>query len=197
MIPEDLLNKFGGIRYNVPKGQHIFHEGDEPFHYYQILSGSVKIVNYNDDGQEFIQGMFTENQPIAEATIFGGFNFPSTAVTIEDSRICKVPKDRFFHLLKENPDIHLKFTGTISKKLHFKTMVGKEMALNNPEEQIFAIIDYYKQYSTTDPTEKVLIPFTRQQIAGMTGLRVETVIRTVKKMEEKGKISLEDHKILV
>jgi CRP-like cAMP-binding protein len=196
MIPEELLNKFGGIRYNVPKGQYVFHEGDEPFHYFQIISGSVKIVNYNEEGQEFIQGMFSENQSIAEASLLGEFNFPSSGITLQDSRICKLPKSRFFDLLKDHPEIHLKFSVAISRKLHFKAMVGKEMALNNPESQILAIIEFYKKYSSTNNQKKTLIPYTRQQIASMTGLRVETVIRTVKKMQEKGILNLKEHKIL-
>jgi CRP-like cAMP-binding protein len=197
MIPEELLNKFGGIRYNVPKGQYVYHEGDEAYHYFQILSGAVKVVNYNEEGREFIQGMFSENQPVAEATIFGDYNFPSSGITTEDSRICKLPKDRFFDLLADNPDIHLKFSASISRKLHFKTIVGKEMAFNSPEKQILAIIEYYKMYTVPTEKESVMIPYTRQQIAGMTGLRVETVIRTVKKMEKKGVISLKKHKLIV
>lgn len=196
MIPEELLNKYGCIRYSVPKGQYVFHEGDKPYHYFQIFSGSVKIVNFNDEGQEFIQGIFRDNQPIAEATIFGSFDFPCSAITTEDTRICKLPKDRFFDLLKDNPEIHLKFSFSLSQKLHFKTTVGKEMALHNPEEQIMAFIEYYKMYTVHNEDQRVEIPYTRQQIAGITGLRVETVIRTVKKMEEKGIIRLKNHKII-
>jgi CRP-like cAMP-binding protein len=99
-------------------------------------------------------------------------------------------------MLKDNPEIHLKFSFSLSRKLHFKTMVGKEMALNTPESQIQAIIEYYKLYTAPIEDRKILIPYTRQQIAGMTGLRVETVIRTIKKMEEKGMLSLNDHKII-
>ncbi|HAO26529.1 MAG TPA: Crp/Fnr family transcriptional regulator, partial [Chryseobacterium indologenes] len=40
-----------------------------------------------------------------------------------------------------------------------------------------------------------LIPYTRQQIATLTGLRVETVIRYVKKMEEQKLVKLDSTKI--
>ena len=43
--------------------------------------------------------------------------------------------------------------------------------------------------------ERFLVPYTRQQIADMTGLRVETVIRTVSRLKEEGKISVIKHKI--
>ncbi|MFN7791910.1 MAG: helix-turn-helix domain-containing protein, partial [Cyclobacteriaceae bacterium] len=44
---------------------------------------------------------------------------------------------------------------------------------------------------------KFAVPLTRQQIADMVGMRVETVIRTVKKLEDSGKVRLVNHKILV
>jgi CRP-like cAMP-binding protein len=40
------------------------------------------------------------------------------------------------------------------------------------------------------------VPFTRQQLADMTGLRVETVVRSIKAMEHKGVLEIEDGKIL-
>lgn len=42
---------------------------------------------------------------------------------------------------------------------------------------------------------KVLIPFTRQEIANFTGLRVETVIRTIKRMEEAAIVEIKNRKI--
>ena len=44
-------------------------------------------------------------------------------------------------------------------------------------------------------SKEFIVPFTRQQIADMSGLRVETVIRTVKKMEEEGKLRVISRKI--
>jgi CRP-like cAMP-binding protein len=58
------------------------------------------------------------------------------------------------------------------------------------------VIKYFKsKFLKQNPREKMIRPFTRQQLADMTGLRVETVIRTVKKMEKEGKLCLEGHKI--
>jgi CRP-like cAMP-binding protein len=43
--------------------------------------------------------------------------------------------------------------------------------------------------------EKELIPFTRQEIANFTGLRVETVIRALSKMSKCKKVDIINHKI--
>ena len=42
---------------------------------------------------------------------------------------------------------------------------------------------------------KELVPFTRQEIANFTGLRVETVIRVISKMKANKKIDIVNHKI--
>jgi len=42
---------------------------------------------------------------------------------------------------------------------------------------------------------KELVPFTRQEIANFTGLRVETVIRAFSKMKAEKKIDIINHKI--
>ena len=71
--------------------------------------------------------------------------------------------------------------------------------LGQPEERILAIIDLLKaklsreQYGQED---HFLVPVTRQEIADMTGLRVETVIRKVGLLEEQGKLIVSERKIL-
>ena len=62
MITISLLEEYGGIIKNFKNGELIFEEGNQPTHYYQIISGEIKMNNYNDEGKEFIQGIFYKNQ---------------------------------------------------------------------------------------------------------------------------------------
>lgn len=75
-------------------------------------------------------------------------------------------------------------------------MVLSEISSYEPEHRLITLLKYYKTKNTKPGLpNKIIIPYTRQQLADMSGLRVETVIRTVKKMEREGKIALEGHKI--
>ena len=71
------------------------------------------------------------------------------------------------------------------------------MANNTSESRIMQLVEHYRNLLGTVKGETAHIPLTRQQIAGLTGLRVETVIRTIKKLEEKGKLELDSHKIIM
>ena len=73
-------------------------------------------------------------------------------------------------------------------------MILTEVSSYDPEHRFLTVLKYFKS-KLVNKNEKVLIPFTRQQLADMTGLRVETVIRAVKKMEKEKKLVLEGHKI--
>jgi CRP-like cAMP-binding protein len=117
-------------------------------------------------------------------------------MAIEKSSIWKLPGDYFLQMLKENFDLHLKMDQVLCQRLRYKSMVLSEISSYEPEHRIFALLKYFKtKNNKAGATEKVIIPYTRQQLADMSGLRVETVIRTVKKMEKEGKLLLEGHKI--
>src|SRR5690606_24642902 len=101
-------------------------------------------------------------------------------------------EDYFFQMLTENFDLHLKLTRVLCHRLRYKSMVLSEISSRGPDHRIYALLKYYKEKNGVPGKDtRIRIPFTRQQIADMSGLRVETVIRTVKKMEKEGKLVLE------
>jgi CRP-like cAMP-binding protein len=84
----------------------------------------------------------------------------------------------------------------LCQRLRYKSMVLSEISSYEPEHRIVALLKYFRtKNGRPDISGKIIIPYTRQQLADMSGLRVETVIRTVKKMEKDGKLSLDGHKI--
>ena len=80
MIAIDLLEKYGALKKSFDKNEIIFEEGNLPTHYYQIISGEIKMSNYNDDGREFIQGIFYKKQSFGEPPLFLNQDYPANAV---------------------------------------------------------------------------------------------------------------------
>ena len=96
-------------------------------------------------------------------------------------------------LLKSNFELHFNLTATLANRLKYKSMVLNEISGHPPEHRVLAIIDFLKNQYGDDNEHKILL--TRQQIADLTGLRVETVIRAVKSLESIGEIEIRNHKI--
>lgn len=193
MFPSKILEKYHAKLVHLRKDQVLCHEGDSANDYFQVESGSVKMYSVSQDGQEFIQGIFSSGESFGEPALIGKFPYPGSVAAIEPSKIWKLPGDYFFQMLKENFELHIKMDQVLCQRLRYKSMVLSEISSYEPEHRILSLLKYFK--SKNDTGSKVLIPYTRQQLADMSGLRVETVIRTVKKMEKEKKLSLDGHKI--
>lgn len=152
------------------------------------------MFNSNDEGKEFTQGLFCKGNSFGEPPLFIDQPYPSKAITIQDSTIIKLSKDKFLKILDEYPSIQKSFMILLANKIHSKSNTSKEIINQKPEFRIVAFLNTHKKKSECC-TEKVLIPYTRQEIANFTGLRVETVIRVLCKMNTCEKLEIVNHKI--
>ena len=197
MIPVQLFEQFKARLVTVKKGQVLFEEGEPAREFYQVEEGQVKMYIINPDGQEFTQGIFNPGESFGEPALLGGFAYPSNAMATEKGKVWRLPQAAFLELLKENFDIHIKLNQVLCKRLQYKSMILTEVSSYDPEHRLNTLLKYLKsKLPKNDAEEKIIVPFTRQQLADMTGLRVETVIRSIKKMEKEKKLKLQGHKIL-
>ncbi|MFE3870149.1 Crp/Fnr family transcriptional regulator [Flavobacterium sp. ZS1P70] len=193
-IDIDLLFSWGAVAKKYKKNEIIFDEDEVAHFYYQIIEGSVRMFNSNDEGKEFTQGLFCKGNSFGEPPLFIEEPYPSKAITIQDSTIIKLSKDKFLKILDEYPSIQKSFLILLANKIHSKSNTSKEIINQKPEFRIVAFLNTHKKKSECC-NEKVLIPYTRQEIANFTGLRVETVIRVLCKMNTCDKLEIVNHKI--
>ncbi len=195
MIDIDTLLAWGAAYKKVAANEIIFQEGTQAQFYYQLVSGSVRWANINDEGKEFLQVMIEPGECFGELPLFDDEPFAATAIANEDSMIIRLHQSTFQQLIKENPEIHLAFSKLLSQRIRFKFFILKEMANHNPEHSISTLLSYFKQTQKNICTKCNQVKLTRQQIANMTGLRVETVIRTIRTLQSKGQLHIEKGKV--
>lgn len=197
MISEVLLKKYGAEQVFLKKKESLFGINTLPRYYFQVVSGKIKMNNFNEDGKEFIQGIFSEGSSFGEPPLFAELDYPAYAEAVEDSTVWKLEKRHFFELLKENPDTHLALTKVLASRLHYKATMVAEISSESPEHRLLKLIDYFKTHIHKIPEdEQYLVELSRQQMADLTGLRVETVIRAIKSLEKKNILQLKSHKII-
>ncbi|MGE8536884.1 Crp/Fnr family transcriptional regulator [Chryseobacterium sp. R2ACT005] len=195
MIIDSLLISFGVETRTYHTGEIIFHEEELPSHYYQIKKGKIKLNNYTEDGKEFIQNIFSDGHSFGESLLFVDRPYPMNAVAIEDSVIYKMPKQNFLDLIKSNPEISLNIYECLAERMYYKYIMLYNLSFQNPVGKLKLLMDYLKSYHEDKTLYSFQIPLTRQQLASLTGLRVETVIRTIKQMEKDQIVKIEKRKI--
>jgi len=196
IVAEDLLRAAGATEVHLARGERVFDVGDRASYFYQVLHGRVKMTVLSERGREFVQGYFTRGQSFGEPPFFVRGDYPASALAVEQSRVLRIGYDEFTSLLRSNPNVALRVIEVLSARLMYKAMMLGEIAVEEAEHRLATIIDYLGRSEGSLLGGRFQVPFTRQQLADMTGLRVETVIRTIKAMEEKGMLEIRDGKIV-
>ncbi|HEY2347753.1 MAG TPA: Crp/Fnr family transcriptional regulator [Puia sp.] len=195
MIDMDMLTDWGATCRKLGPDEIIFREGAEGQFYHQLVSGSVRWVNINDDGGEFIQNMIVPGESFGEFPLFDHSRYAATAITNKESVIIRLHKANFSQLMKEHPEIHANFFKLFTERLRFKFLLLKEISCFGPVHRIATLFEYFKETKKNICGDCNQVQLTRQQIADMTGLRVETVIRSIRQMKEKGKLVIDRGKV--
>lgn len=197
IINESILESLGATTEHYQPGESIFLEDDTPRYYFQILKGKVKLNNYNHEGREILQSLLESGESVGESLLFvDGYTYPVNAVAMSRCEVFKLRKSAFIDLLEKNPSINMEINRHLSQVLYFKQVMGQILCTHNPILKIKKLLDFLKTKQTETDSFSFQIPLTRQEIANLTGLCVETTIRTVKEMERKNIVKIRERKIL-
>lgn len=196
IIPHKTLISYGATVFTYKADEALFDQGTLATHYYQVKTGEIKMAHINGEGTSFIQGIFTKGQSFGEPALFGNLTYPCGAIAIVDSEVYKLPALNFFQLLEGNFTIHKKFNQILSERLCHKGNLLNEISSYPSAHRIQSALNYLKdKYGQNGiPFE---VPFTRQDLADMTGLRVETVIRVIKQLEKDSALTIVKGKIMM
>lgn len=183
LVDEDLLFHYGGQLVKFAKNEMIFRESETPKFYFQIKYGNVKINNYHQEGKEFIHSLPSAGHSLGETFIFSERPYPVNAIAMTDVAVIKVGIVRFFDLIQSDKNILFKLYQYTSERMHYRYVMLNNLSSANTFSKIICVMDCLKQYHNVTEQYAYQIPYTRLEIASLTGLRVETVIRVLKKME--------------
>jgi len=195
LVDVDLLLSYNGFTETYDPSNVIFKEGDIPRFYYQIISGSVKLNHIGEDKKELIQSILHEGQSVCELLSFIDDPFPVNAIAMSECTILKVPKPEFLQLLEEHHEAAISVRKFIAKRLYHKFIMMQNNSSKYSHVRVKGILAYFKSFSDDQSPYSYEVPLTRKQLAAITDLRIETVIRTVKKMESEKLLEIRKGKI--
>lgn len=197
MFSREILLKNKVPRLLLKKKDTLFREDERAIYLYYLTEGEIRIFNTDSEGKEFLIEKVSNYKFLGEPPFLLGERYPANSTIISDTaEIFRFTKEHFNQFMMENPDLLFQFTTEIARKAYNKTMTLKSIVHQNPNERILNFLKTYKRNQNIDLSKKIIIEVTRKEMANSTGLAIETVIRTVKKMEREKKIELINHKIL-
>lgn len=189
-----LLNKIGRRR-RLEAGETLLWEGDEAVFVANVVSGVMKLSTQTSDGREQILGLAYPSdflgRPFGDTT-------PYSAEAISETVVCVFLRSDFERFALDHSRLEHKLLertlGELDRTRRWMLLLGRM----NAEERLATLLLEIGERSIaatcgnliqTDP-DRFDLPMSRQQIANILGLTIETVSRHFTKMRDEGVIEL-------
>jgi len=175
------------------RGQEVFHEGSAPLGLFCINSGSIKIVKYASGGKEQIIRIATAGELVGYRSLITRKRYTTTAVAIEDSKICIIPKDEFYKIIQTNDVFYQAILNSLVENLEKAETKIAEVAYKPVRGRIAEALLMLAQNNDN----KWTITLTREDLAGFVGTVKETAIRTLSEFKDERLIEIDKRTIKI
>jgi CRP/FNR family transcriptional regulator len=196
----DLLNRMGR-RVKVTGGQTLMWEGDDSVVVANVLDGVLKLSTSTLDGREQIVGIVYPSDFIGRP--FGSVT-PYSITAVSDAELCMFPRSAFDDFAREHPELEHKLLqrtlAELDRARDWMLLLGRKSAGERVATFLLEMADRLAVSGCERPlggSDRVELPLSRQQMADLLGLTIETVSRQMTRLRKAGIIDLPDRRAVV
>lgn len=181
------------------KKKHILYsEGQRPKYVYYVMTGRIKTTKTNDDGKELITRIYSAGEFLGYAPILEQANYKDGAQVLESAKLMLIPKEDFMELITFDVKIASQFIKIISQNIAEQEEKLLNFAYNSLRKKVaFGLIRLFDNDFNDPGVEKPALEITRKNIAHITGVATESLIRTLADFKEEKLIDFLDGKIIL
>ncbi len=176
----------------LKKGQIIYYEGDVAKGIYLILKGRIKISKLNEDGKEFLTGIFNKDEYFGLHDALLSSLHTESAEAMEDSIICLLNKEQIDDLLSKYPSLSMQFIHLLASSLQQKETQLIQLAYHSVRKRMAETI-----IRIAEINKKNSFKISRDDLAAMAGMATETVSRTLSSFKEENLIEKKGNEIQI
>ncbi len=184
-LPLEMEHLFLFRQQPVPKGETLFREG-QPFHgIYAVKEGGIKSYSLTPSQEERVLGFYLPGELLGLESIRAS-HYSSTAVALEPCRVCWLPLDRLELLGDRFPPFQEELIQILTTHLTQQQQQFVLSARQSAEGRLAAfLINIAERYAQRGlPGQTFRLTMLRQDIANFLGLSMETVSRTLRRLQE-------------
>jgi CRP-like cAMP-binding protein len=176
---------------DIAAEQAIYIEGDPGENLYLVASGKVKLMRLALSGREVLLDILQGGEYFGHLAIVSQQGYAETAIAQTDCCILQVSAQNFEQVLNRYPEVTLKVLKAVGQRLEESQEIIKPLSVYTIEQRIAAtLIRVAKKLGEQKQIGMLIqIPFSRQDLAAMTGTTIETVSRVMSRFSAEGLIS--------
>jgi CRP/FNR family transcriptional regulator, polysaccharide utilization system transcription regulator len=167
------------------KGQVIFNEGNHPLGLYCVREGKIKLSHSGQDGKDQIVRMAKNGDVLGYRAMISGERYTASAVALDDSNICFIPRDSFFSVLKTNSGLSMEIIKMLSSDLRKAEQTITDIAQKPVRERMAEALLFLKEtYGFEEDGATINVVLSREDIANLVGTATETAIRLLSEFKQ-------------
>ena len=200
-LPEDELERLDTVvseRRRVAMGQALF-TGGNPFRsLFAVRTGFFKTVVRTEDGREQVTGFQMAGELLGLDGIGTGLH-QVDAIALEDSELCVIPFEQLEALSRDFASLQRQIHKVMSREIVREQGVMILLGSMRAEERIAAfLLNLTKRLGARGYSSRSLVlRMSREEIGSYLGMTIETVSRTLSKLQSQGVLSVDKREICI
>ncbi|GAY72154.1 Crp/Fnr family transcriptional regulator [Lentilactobacillus kosonis] len=125
------------------RGQVLFDQGDPRNNFYLIISGIVRSLHYDENGDEKLYFYIKENKTFPFIGLFTGDNYGYSAETMSEVKIAIMPMKLFEKLLKKNSEMMVCVIQEMGQIINSTEIQLRKMVTTSAKKRVESAIEFW------------------------------------------------------
>jgi CRP-like cAMP-binding protein len=176
-------------------GDVVFYDGEKPNGLYVVCTGKAKTYKTSRTGQQMITRMLGPGQLLGYRSLLAEENYSGSSEALQESVVSFIDQAAFDKFLHTNPQAAM----ALLKKLAQDVRESQDKAMDIVHKPAKARVSdaLLRMMHPNGHKHPVVTGIKRKEIAEMAGLTVETTVRVLAELEERGIIKREEKAIVI
>lgn len=170
----------------VHANDRIYFEGDKAEYLFLVALGKVKLARNSLSGRELLLDILHSGEYFGNLAGFDGQDYLETAIAQTDGCILRISSVNFEKILKDHPEVTRRVLEAVNQRLAEWQEIIHQLTAGSVEQRIaYSLMRLAGKLGESRGRDVLIqLPFSRQDMAAMTGSSAETVSRVMSHFAE-------------
>lgn len=198
--PDELqrLDELVSLRRKVAKGEHLFRTGEIFTSLYAVKTGTFKTLVNNQDGSDQVIG-FQMTGELLGLDGLGTGQHMCNSIALEDAEVCTIPYSRLDELAQQFHALQMHFHRIMSREIVKDQNAMLLLGSMRAEQRLSAFLINLseRQKARGFSSREMVLRMTREEIGSYLGMKIETVSRTLSKLQKEALIKIDQKNLTI
>ncbi len=187
-----------GRHLHLGAGQVLFWEGADGGDVFILIEGIVKVVTTAASGSQVILDLVCAGSVLGELSAIDGQPRSASVEAVSPIEVLALRIQDFHSFLEHQPRAAVELLGVVAARLRTASQrqleFGSSDALTRLCRSVLVMID---RFGAQDDSPSVNLPITQQELANLTGMSREAVVKGLRRLRELGWIETSGRSVVV